>query len=108
MGIPHAELTHDLGRHLDEVAHLFEEPSLPIRNRPGDEGKPLIKGGKPVRSGQSFSACGGLSQLYPERGGGRRAGRRLGAVPVAAGWKLGTRCRLPFPIKSARPMSFSA
>ena len=52
MGITRDDLTYDLGRHVDDSVHLFEEWGLPIWKRPGDEGKTLAEGGKPVRSGQ--------------------------------------------------------
>ncbi|MFZ0789181.1 MAG: adenylyl-sulfate reductase subunit alpha [Chromatiaceae bacterium] len=52
MGITRDDLTYDLGRHVDDSVHLFEEWGLPIWKQPGDEGKPLVAGGKPVRSGK--------------------------------------------------------
>ncbi|NEX22268.1 adenylyl-sulfate reductase subunit alpha [Thiorhodococcus mannitoliphagus] len=52
MGITRDDLTYDLGRHVDDSVHLFEEWGLPIWKQPGDEVKPLAEGGKPVRSGQ--------------------------------------------------------
>jgi adenylylsulfate reductase, subunit A len=52
MGITRDDLVYDLGRHVDDSVHLFEEWGLPIWKQPGDEGKPLIEGGKPVRSGK--------------------------------------------------------
>ncbi|MFD2113917.1 adenylyl-sulfate reductase subunit alpha [Thiorhodococcus fuscus] len=52
MGITRDDLTYDLGRHVDDSVHLFEEWGLPIWKQPGDEGKPLVEGGKPVRSGK--------------------------------------------------------
>jgi len=52
MGITRDDLTYDLGRHVDDSVHLFEQWGLPIWKQPGDEGKPLVEGGKPVRSGQ--------------------------------------------------------
>jgi adenylylsulfate reductase subunit A len=52
MGITRDDLTYDLGRHVDDSVHLFEEWGLPIRKQPGDEGKPLVRAGKPVRSGK--------------------------------------------------------
>ena len=51
MGITRDDLTYDLGRHVDDSVHLFEEWGLPIRKQPGDEGKPLAEGGRPVRAG---------------------------------------------------------
>jgi len=52
MGITRDDLTYDLGRHVDDSVHLFEEWGLPIWKQPGDEGKNLVDGGKPVRSGK--------------------------------------------------------
>jgi adenylylsulfate reductase, subunit A len=52
MGITRDDLTYDLGRHVDDSVHLFEEWGLPIWKQPGDEGKALVNGGKPVRSGK--------------------------------------------------------
>ena len=52
MGITRDDLAYDLGRHVDDSVHLFEEWGLPIWKQPGDEGKPLVDGGKPVRSGK--------------------------------------------------------
>jgi adenylylsulfate reductase subunit A len=52
MGITRDDLTYDLGRHVDDSVHLFEEWGLPIWKQPGDEDRPLVEGGKPVRSGK--------------------------------------------------------
>jgi adenylylsulfate reductase subunit A len=52
MGITRDDLTYDLGRHVDDSVHLFEEWGLPIWKQPGDEGRPLVEGGKPVRTGK--------------------------------------------------------
>ena len=52
MGITRDDLAYDLGRHVDDSVHLFEEWGLPIWKQPGDENKPLVEGGKPVRSGK--------------------------------------------------------
>jgi len=52
MGITRDDLTYDVGRHVDDSVHLFEEWGLPIWKQPGDEGKALKDGGKPVRSGK--------------------------------------------------------
>ena len=52
MGITRDDLTYDLGRHVDDSVHLFEEWGLPIWKQPGDEGRPLVDGGKPVRTGK--------------------------------------------------------
>ena len=52
MGITRDDLTYDLGRHVDDSVRLFEEWGLPVWKEPGDEGKPLAAGGKPMRSGK--------------------------------------------------------
>jgi len=52
MGITRDDLAYDLGRHVDESVHLFEEWGLPIWKQPGDENKSLKDGGMPVRSGK--------------------------------------------------------
>jgi len=52
MGITRDDLAYDLGRHVDDSVHLFEEWGLPIWKQPGDENKPLAEGGMPVRSGK--------------------------------------------------------
>ncbi len=52
MGITRDDLAYDVGRHVDDSVHLFEEWGLPIWKQPGDEGKSLKDGGKPVRSGK--------------------------------------------------------
>ncbi|AAM72101.1 MAG TPA: adenylyl-sulfate reductase subunit alpha [Chlorobaculum sp.] len=60
MGIIREDLVYDLGRHVDNSVHLFEEWGLPIwkRDEDGstmDGAKPapkLTEGGKPVRSGR--------------------------------------------------------
>ena len=52
MGIVREDLIYDVGRHVDSSVHLFEEWGLPIWKRPGDEGRKLTEGGKPVRSGR--------------------------------------------------------
>ncbi|MHB1586197.1 MAG: adenylyl-sulfate reductase subunit alpha [Acidiferrobacteraceae bacterium] len=52
MGITRDDLAYDVGRHVDDSVHLFEEWGLPIWKQPGDEGKLLKDGGKPVRSGK--------------------------------------------------------
>lgn len=64
MGIIREDLVYDLGRHVDDSVHLFEEWGLPVW-KVGDDGfsldgfqangagKPKLKdGGKPVRSGK--------------------------------------------------------
>jgi adenylylsulfate reductase subunit A len=52
MGITREDLVYDLGRHVDDSVHHFEEWGLPVWKQPGDEGKSLTQGGKPVRSGR--------------------------------------------------------
>ncbi|HHB13262.1 MAG TPA: adenylyl-sulfate reductase subunit alpha [Chromatiales bacterium] len=52
MGIVREDLVYDVGRHVDDSVHNFEKWGLPIWKQPGDEGKPLKEGGKPVRSGR--------------------------------------------------------
>ncbi len=52
MGIVREDLIYDVGRHVDDSVHLFEEWGLPIWKEEGSEGKPLSEGGKPVRSGK--------------------------------------------------------
>jgi adenylylsulfate reductase subunit A len=60
MGITRDDLAYDLGRHVDESVHLFEEWGLPIwktdengERHDGSKGLPALKdGGKPVRSGK--------------------------------------------------------
>jgi adenylylsulfate reductase subunit A len=52
MGITRDDLVFDLGRHVDDTVHLFEEWGLPIWKDKSTEGVPLKDGGKPVRSGR--------------------------------------------------------
>ncbi len=52
MGIIREDLVYDVGRHVDDSVHHFEEWGLPVWKQPGDEGKRLTEGGKPVRSGR--------------------------------------------------------
>ncbi|MBE9543438.1 MAG: FAD-binding protein, partial [Proteobacteria bacterium] len=52
MGITRDDLVFDVGRHVDETVHLFEEWGLPIWKDKSTEGVPLKDGGKPVRSGK--------------------------------------------------------
>ena len=52
MGIIREDLVYDVGRHVDDSVHHFEEWGLPVWKQPGDEGKMLTQGGKPVRSGK--------------------------------------------------------
>lgn len=52
MGITRDDLVFDVGRHVDDSVHLFEEWGLPIWKEKATEGVPLKDGGKPVRSGR--------------------------------------------------------
>jgi adenylylsulfate reductase subunit A len=52
MGIVREDLVYDVGRHVDSSVHLFEEWGLPVWKQPGDEGRKLTEGGKPVRTGR--------------------------------------------------------
>ena len=52
MGIIREDLVYDVGRHVDDSVHNFEEWGLPVWKQPGDEGKRLADGGRPVRSGR--------------------------------------------------------
>ncbi len=52
MGITRDDLAFDVGRHVDDSVHLFEEWGLPIWKDKSTEGVPLKDGGKPVRSGK--------------------------------------------------------
>jgi len=64
MGITREDLVYDLGRHVDDSVHLFEEWGLPVWKmgddgfsldgfQARDAGKPMLKdGGQPVRSGK--------------------------------------------------------
>jgi adenylylsulfate reductase subunit A len=52
MGIIREDLVYDVGRHVDDSVHQFEEWGLPIWKQPGDEGRKLAEGGKPVRTGR--------------------------------------------------------
>lgn len=52
MGITRDDLVYDVGRHVDDSVHLFEEWGLPIWKDKESEGVPLKDGGKPVRSGK--------------------------------------------------------
>ncbi len=59
MGITREDLVYDLGRHVDDSVHLFEDWGLPVwktddegKGHDGSyKGKKLRDGGKPVRSG---------------------------------------------------------
>jgi len=52
MGIVRDDLIYDVGRHVDDSVHRFEEWGLPVWKQHGDEDKTLEEGGKPVRSGK--------------------------------------------------------
>ena len=52
MGITREDLVYDVGRHVDDSVHNFEDWGLPVWKQKGDEGKKLRDGGKPVRSGR--------------------------------------------------------
>lgn len=52
MGITRDDLVFDVGRHVDDSVHLFEEWGLPVWKEKGSEGVALKDGGKPVRSGK--------------------------------------------------------
>ncbi len=52
MGITRDDLVFDVGRHVDDSVHLFEEWGLPIWKDKETEGVALADGGKPVRSGR--------------------------------------------------------
>jgi adenylylsulfate reductase, subunit A len=52
MGIIREDLVYDVGRHVDDSVHNFEDWGLPIWKQKGDEDKSLRDGGKPVRSGR--------------------------------------------------------
>jgi adenylylsulfate reductase subunit A len=105
MGITRDDLAYDLGRHVDDSVHLFEEWGLPIWKQPGDEGKPLVDGGKPVRSGKWQIMINGESYKWIVA----EAPRRLW-VPTASrsacsssSWST-TRTRpTPSPVRSASP-----
>ena len=69
MGIIREDLVYDLGRHVDDSVHLFEDWGLPIWKTDDDgkthdgshKGKPLRDGGKPVRSGRWQAMINGES-----------------------------------------------
>ena len=52
MGIIREDLVFDVGRHVDDSVHNFEDWGLPVWKQQGDEDKTLRQGGKPVRSGR--------------------------------------------------------
>ncbi|MEW6620003.1 MAG: adenylyl-sulfate reductase subunit alpha [bacterium] len=52
MGVVRDDLIYDVGRHVDDTVHRYEEWGLPIWKEHGSEGIPLEKGGKPVRTGK--------------------------------------------------------
>ena len=69
MGIIREDLVYDLGRHVDDSVHLFEDWGLPIWKTDDDgkghdgsyKGKALRDGGKPVRSGRWQAMINGES-----------------------------------------------
>ena len=69
MGIVREDLVYDLGRHVDDSVHLFEDWGLPIwktddegKGHDGSyKGKSLRDGGKPVRSGRWQAMINGES-----------------------------------------------
>ena len=69
MGIIREDLVFDLGRHVDDSVHLFEDWGLPIwktddqgKGHDGSyKGKSLREGGKPVRSGRWQAMINGES-----------------------------------------------
>ncbi len=50
MGITRDDLVYDIGRHVDDTVHLFEEWGLPIWKSKETEGVALKDGGVPVRT----------------------------------------------------------
>ena len=52
MGVVREDLIFDLGRHVDDSVHLFEEWGLPIWKKEGGNKAPLSEGGTPVRTGK--------------------------------------------------------
>lgn len=53
MGVVREDLIFDLGRHVDDSVHLFEDWGLPIWKKHGtDASKKLTEGGVPVRTGK--------------------------------------------------------
>ena len=73
MGLCRDDLAYDLGRHLDDSVHRFEEWGLPIRKDPADEERPLAGGGAPLRSGKWGIVVDGES-LKPLVAAAARAG----------------------------------
>jgi adenylylsulfate reductase subunit A len=67
MGITCDDLACDLGRHVDDSVHLFEEWGLPIWKQPSDESKSRVDGGKPVRSSKWIVAEAAKKALGVER-----------------------------------------
>ncbi len=52
MGVVREDLIFDLGRHVDDSVHLFEEWGLPVWKKEGGNKAPLSEGGTPVRTGK--------------------------------------------------------
>ena len=73
MGIIREDLVYDVGRHVDDSVHNFEDWGLPIWKQPGDEGKSLRQGGKPVRSGRWQIMINGESYKWIVAEGAKKA-----------------------------------
>ena len=78
-GISRDDLVYDIGRHVDETVHLFEEWGLPVWKDKENQGVPLADGGKPIRprDGQIMINGEGYKPLAAEA-----AKRALGADNV--------------------------
>lgn len=73
MGIIREDLVYDVGRHVDDSVHQFEEWGLPIWKQPGDEDKKLAEGGKCVRSGRWQIMINGESYKWIVAEGAKKA-----------------------------------
>ena len=73
MGIIREDLVYDVGRHVDDSVHNFEDWGLPIWKAPGDEEKSLRQGGKPVRSGRWQIMINGESYKWIVAEGAKKA-----------------------------------
>ncbi|OGA47647.1 MAG: adenylyl-sulfate reductase subunit alpha [Betaproteobacteria bacterium RIFCSPLOWO2_12_FULL_62_58] len=73
MGIIREDLVYDVGRHVDDSVHQFEEWGLPIWKQPGDEDKKLADGGKCVRSGRWQIMINGESYKWIVAEGAKKA-----------------------------------
>ncbi len=82
MGIIREDLIYDVGRHVDDSVHNFEEWGLPIWKQPGDEDKTL-------RAGRQAGALGQVADhdqrriLQVDRRRGREKSARHGQHPGA-------------------------